>query len=252
MKNRLSRRIFAGIPVWRINYHIQNRWFLVKSGLISLGSFLSIVLLIGTIWSLPSATVCNSGFAVSHGAEGVAVTEAVVVKEVAGQSEAPDKLEAGKGSCHDCTGKPVAPLTIKIQVPSDISLTETFVIKATVSSPSDWKNASLTIDTGDALVVHSGDLQWKGVLAANVAAETSVVVSFAGADGDTVGAVEIGAERATVAATGGLSFKNGTKLFKAVEQVIVPAGVLVKSTSSIKTVAAQTLPGIIEVMGVER
>ena len=152
----------------------------------------------------------------------------------------PDKLEPVASSCNDCTGKPVAPLTVKIEVGPDLSLTEPFTVRATIVSASGWKDASLLIDAGDGLVISSGVLHWNGPLKANIPAQVSVLVSF------------IGSNRVTVTATGGLNFKNGTKLFKATEKVIDPPGVLLKSVSSIKTITSQILPGVIEVMGVER
>jgi len=152
----------------------------------------------------------------------------------------PGKPAPVADSCHDCSGKPVAPLTITIEVGSDLSLTEPFTVKTTIISVSDWQDASLTIDVGKNLTVSSGKLHWNGSLKANVPAVVSILVTF------------VGMNRATVIATGGLHFKNGTKLFKAKEEVIDPPGVLLKSVSSIKTNVSQILPGVIEVMGVER
>lgn len=151
-----------------------------------------------------------------------------------------NKPEPSPRVCHDCSGKPVAPLTINIESESVLSITEPFLIKAVLTATSDWKDAVLKIDLGDNLLVNSGEIEWSGPIRANTPVEVSVYASF------------IKKTTATVSATGGLNLKNGTRLFKAVGKEIYPPGVLLKSTSSMKTAITKTLPGVVEVMGVER
>jgi hypothetical protein len=203
----------------------------MKSGLLFVISLLFLTLLITSL-CMPSVSLADSPF----------IETSVKIPVIAsGTSSAgfnkPEPLFRG---CNDCSGKPVAPFVVRLEVDPVLSIGEPFLVKAILLSPSDWKDAVLKIETGDNLVLSSGILQWNGAVRANVPVELSVYLSFTAST------------MSSVFATGGLNLKEGTKLFTAVEKEIFPPGILLKSTSSMKTAIEKTLPGVVEVMGVER
>ena len=139
----------------------------------------------------------------------------------------------------NCSGKPVAPLTVKIHVNDVPAPSVPFSVTVSIESASSFTDASLVIHPGPGLTIVSGQLSWKGALEPRKPVEIESFFQFEGVDSSLI------------AATGGVFEKDGTRLFKAVETSVAVSGAVLKAVSKL-AIVDRDIPRIIEVRGVER